>query len=174
MTVYLVLHLWLKCQRNTEQTYDCLGCPLRKCRQAVYVIWLTHKNNTVRGIVSRDNNVFDIIVRNVLGNIWVQTLYIHFGMCCLSVNMIPCQLNWIGTVIIQYEMIVRSFWKIRLLAASVVGRGFEPRSGQIKNYDIVICCFSAKHATVRRKNNDWLTRNQDDVSEWGDIPFRGL
>jgi glutamyl-tRNA reductase len=56
----------------------------------------------------------------------------------------------------------------------VVGRGFEPRSGQIKNYDIVICCFSAKHATVRRKNNDWLTRNQDDVSEWGDIPFRGL
>ena len=86
-------------------------------------------------------------------------------MCCLSVDMIPCQLNWIGTVIIQYEMIVRSFWKIRLLAASVVEREFEPRSGQIKNYEIVICCFFAKHAAVRRKNNDWLTRNQDDVSE---------
>jgi hypothetical protein len=37
------------------------------------------------------------------------------------------------------------------LASSAVDRGFEPRSGQTKDYKIGICCFSAKHATLRRK-----------------------
>ena len=31
-----------------------------------------------------------------------------------------------------------------------------------------ICCFSAKHAALRRKSKDWLTRNQDNVVKWGD------
>jgi hypothetical protein len=47
--------------------------------------------------------------------------------------------------------------------------GFEPRSGQTKNYKIGICCFFANHAALRRKNKDWLARNQDDVSKWGDM-----
>ena len=38
-----------------------------------------------------------------------------------------------------------------VLATSVVDRGIEPRSGQIKNYKIGICCFSAKHAALRKK-----------------------
>ena len=50
----------------------------------------------------------------------------------------------------------------------------EPRSGQTKDYEIDICCFSAKHAALRRKCNDWLTRNQDNVSEWGEISIHGL
>jgi hypothetical protein len=50
----------------------------------------------------------------------------------------------------------------------------EPRSGQTKDYEIGICCFSAKHAALRRKSNDWLTRNQDNVSEWGEISIHGL
>ena len=29
--------------------------------------------------------------------------------------------------------------------------GFEPQSGQTKDYKIGICCFSAKHAAFRRK-----------------------
>ena len=37
-----------------------------------------------------------------------------------------------------------------------------------------ICCFSAKHATLRKKSQDWLARNQDDVSWWGDMSTRGL
>ena len=37
-----------------------------------------------------------------------------------------------------------------------------------------ICCFSAKHAALRRKSKDWLARNQDNVSEWGDMSIRGL
>jgi hypothetical protein len=44
---------------------------------------------------------------------------------------------------------------IGLLAPSAVDRGFEPRSGQTKNYEIGICCFS--------------TRNQSDVSECDDM-----
>ena len=54
-----------------------------------------------------------------------------------------------------------------LLALSAVDRGFEPRSGQTKDYTIGICCFSAKHAALRRKNQDWLARNQNtsNVSE---------
>ena len=48
--------------------------------------------------------------------------------------------------------------------------------GQIKLKTIMIgiCCFSAKHAALRRKSKNWLARNQDNVSEWGDISIRGL
>ena len=36
---------------------------------------------------------------------------------------------------------------------------------QTKDYNIGICCFSAKHAVLRRKNKYWLIQNQDNVSE---------
>ena len=58
---------------------------------------------------------------------------------------------------------------VSMLAFSVIDRGFEPRSGQSKDYKIGICCFFAKHAALRRKNKDWLARNQDNVSEWYDM-----
>ena len=54
-------------------------------------------------------------------------------------------------------------------ASSVVDYGFETRSGQTKEYKIGICCFSAKNAALRRKNKDWLARNQNNVYEWSDI-----
>ena len=63
---------------------------------------------------------------------------------------------------------------VSVLASSAVGRGFEPRSGQIKDYAIGICCFFAKHAASRRKRQGWLTRNQNNVSEWADMSTRGL
>jgi hypothetical protein len=37
----------------------------------------------------------------------------------------------------------------------------KTRSGQSKDRKIGICCFSAKHAALRRKSKDWLARNQD-------------
>jgi hypothetical protein len=61
-----------------------------------------------------------------------------------------------------------------VLASSVVDRGFEPQSGQTKDYKIGICCFSAKHAASRRKNKDWLTWNQNNVSECRNMSTRGL
>ena len=54
----------------------------------------------------------------------------------------------------------------KVLAWSAVDRGFEPRSGQTKDYTIGICCFSAQHAALRRKSKDW--------SKWGDMSIRGL
>ena len=61
---------------------------------------------------------------------------------------------------------------VSMLASSAVDRGFEPRSGQTKDYEIGICCFSAKHAALRRKSKDWLARNQNNVSEWSDMSTR--
>ena len=64
---------------------------------------------------------------------------------------------------------------VSVLASSVVvDRGFESLSGQTKDYKIGICCFFAKYAALRRKSKDWLARNQDNVSEWGDMSIRRL
>ena len=63
---------------------------------------------------------------------------------------------------------------VSMLASSVVDRGYKPRSGQTKDYEIGICCFSAKYAALRRKSKDWLARNQDNMSEWCDMSIRGL
>jgi hypothetical protein len=63
---------------------------------------------------------------------------------------------------------------VSVLASSVVDHGFEPRSGQSKGYEIGVCCFSAKHAALRRKSKGWLARNQVNVSEWGDMSIHRL
>ena len=63
---------------------------------------------------------------------------------------------------------------VSMLTSSVVDRGFEPQSGQTKDYEIGICCFSAKHATLSRKSKDWLAQNQNNVSEWSDMSTPGL
>jgi hypothetical protein len=51
------------------------------------------------------------------------------------------------------------------VTTSAVDRGFETRSGQTKDYKIGICYFSVRHASLRRKNKDWLARNMNNVSE---------
>ena len=61
---------------------------------------------------------------------------------------------------------------VSMLALSVVVCGFEPWSGQTKDYKISICCFSAKHSALRRKSKDWLAWNQNNVFEWGDMSIR--
>ena len=63
---------------------------------------------------------------------------------------------------------------VSVLASSAVDRGFEPRSGQTKDYKIGICCFSAKHAALRKRNKDWSVRIQNNVFEWSDMSTRGL
>ena len=63
---------------------------------------------------------------------------------------------------------------VSVLASSAVDGGFELRSGNTKDYKIGIGCFSAKHAALRRKNKDWLVRNQTYVSEWSDMSTCGL
>jgi hypothetical protein len=63
---------------------------------------------------------------------------------------------------------------VSVLVSSAGDRGFEPRSGQTKDYTIGICCFSAMQAALRRKSKDCLARNQNKVSEWSDTYTRGL
>jgi cytochrome c biogenesis protein CcdA len=43
---------------------------------------------------------------------------------------------------------------VSVLASSAVDRGFDPRSGQTKNYKIGICCFSSKHLALKIKSNN--------------------
>jgi hypothetical protein len=63
---------------------------------------------------------------------------------------------------------------VNVRTSSKVDRWLEPHSGQTKDYIICICCFSAKHAAIRKKSKDWLVRNQDNVSEWGDMSTHRL
>ena len=53
-----------------------------------------------------------------------------------------------------------------VVVSSAFGHGFD--------YKIGICYFSAKHTTLSRKSKHWLARNQDNVSEWGDLFIHGL
>ena len=63
---------------------------------------------------------------------------------------------------------------VSMLASSGVDHGIEPKLIQIKNYEIGIYCFSAKLTVLQSKSKDWLARNQDNVSEWGDMSSHWL
>jgi hypothetical protein len=43
---------------------------------------------------------------------------------------------------------------VSLVALSAADREFEPRSGQTKNYQIGMGCFSGEHAAIRGKSKD--------------------
>jgi len=58
---------------------------------------------------------------------------------------------------------------VSFLSSSSVDRGFKPRLGQTNDYKIGICCFSTQHTALRNKSKDWLTWNQNNVSEWIDM-----
>jgi hypothetical protein len=52
---------------------------------------------------------------------------------------------------------------VSMLASSAVDRGFEPWSGQTKDSKIGICCFSTKHAALRRKSIFQTWKSSSDV-----------
>jgi len=78
-----------------------------------------------------------------------------------SYHDIFTRINVIGGVIVS------------LLSSSVVDRELEPQSDRIKDNEIGIFCFPAKHIALRRKTG-WLPWNRDNVSECGDISIRRL
>jgi hypothetical protein len=89
---------------------------------------------------------------------YFRSLYFYIFSCTVSfVDPTPILLNHIGGVMVS------------VLASSAVDRGFEPRSGQTKDYKIGICCFFTKHTALSRKSKDWLAQNQNNVSEWSDM-----
>ena len=90
-------------------------------------------------------------------------MVMHLKLCFLNnpSNKIVLHLSYLHVKFITYIVIINNC--ISVLISSVVVRGFEPHSGQTKEYKIGICCFSAKHAALRGKSKDWLARNQDNV-----------
>ena len=103
-------------------------------------------------------------------NIWlkqIEKMYEVISLsqvrcACLYVYRLTRRENRIGGVMVS------------VLASSTVDHGFEPQSGQTRDYKIDICCFSAKHAAIRKKSKDWLAQNQDNVSEWSHMSTRRL
>ena len=99
-----------------------------------------------------------------------------------SYNLLHCDI--IACVIQNYNnrllySAMYSINYIRGVMVSVIGsiavdRGFEPRTGKTKDYEIGICCFSVKHVPLWCKIKDWLGHNQDNVPEWSDLSTRGL
>ena len=83
-----------------------------------------------------------------------------------------CVLNIVGFVSTSTLLDHIGGVMVSVLASSAIDRGFEPRSGQTKDYEIGICCFCAKYTTFWRKSKDWLTQIQDNVSEWSDMSTR--
>ena len=63
---------------------------------------------------------------------------------------------------------------VSMLATSAVDCGFEPRSCQTKDFKIGICCFSAKHAALRRKSKDCLLGIRILCPERSDMSTCGL
>jgi len=65
-------------------------------------------------------------------------------------------------------------YQIGDVMVSVLALVAVDRLRQTKDYNIGICCFSGKHAALRKKSKDRLARKQDNVSEWGNMSICGL
>ena len=91
----------------------------------------------------------------------MQCISVYLNLSILNIwQTCTCIFNSIGGVMVS------------VLAYSAVDCGLEPCSGQTKDFEIGICCFSAKHSALRRKSKEWLVQNQDNVSEWGTTLFQ--
>jgi hypothetical protein len=88
------------------------------------------------------NGNLDLLRRD---EVWGIEVRVHL-------NILKNKQNHIGGVMVS------------VLSSDALDHGFEPRLGQTKDYQIGSCCFSAKHAALKRKSKDWMARNQDNVS----------
>ena len=61
-----------------------------------------------------------------------------------------------------------------LLASSAVDRGSIHGRVIPKTIKLVFVASPLNTLMLRRKSKDWLARNQDNVSEWGNTSIRGL
>ena len=91
----------------------------------------------------------------------------HRSTCCLLLSFNIITIIWTVQVFIGGVM-------ISVLATIVVDRGFEPRPNKAESYKTGICCFFTNHAVLKRKSKCFLTRNQNNVSEWNDTSTNGL
>ena len=104
----------------------------------------------------------DLVLNIVFGEYWKKGLG----------DVLVQQTDWILCIHISQNCIGGVM--VSVLSSSAVDHGFEFRSSRTKDYEIGICCVSAKHAALRRKSKDWLVWNQNNMFEWGDMSIHGL
>jgi hypothetical protein len=94
-----------------------------------------------------------------------QTKYYKIGMCCFSAQhtALRRKSRLVGRQHNHVHFVLSNF------GTEHNHCGFKPLLGQTKDYKNGICCFSANQAALRRKNKDWLARNQENVSKWDDM-----
>ena len=107
---------------------------------------------------------------------WQCFFVIFYGIVYMSNNI--CWFAWFHFLFFTINIFTRSWFifniEDKMFISRALDRGFEPWLGQTKDYNIGICCCSVKYAALWRKSQDWLARNQDNVSKWGDMSVRRL
>ena len=63
---------------------------------------------------------------------------------------------------------------VTVLASRTLDRWFQPRSGRSKDHRTCNCCIFVKHPQLKSTSKDWLTHNQNIVSEWSEMSTGGL
>ena len=58
---------------------------------------------------------------------------------------------------------------VSVIASSALDHGFKCWSDQTEDYEIGFPCFSTKHAALKTMGKDRMARNQNNVSEWGNM-----
>ena len=92
----------------------------------------------------------------------------------MSVAVGPSLLKQSNNPIMTFNLDSLGGVMVSVLASSELDCWIEPQSGETKDYNIGICCFSPKHAALRSKSKDWWARNENNVSEWSDMSTRRL
>ena len=63
---------------------------------------------------------------------------------------------------------------ISALTSSAVDCGFEPCRVKPKAIKLLFVASPLCRATLMRRSKNWVTRNQDNMSGWGNMYIRGL
>jgi hypothetical protein len=102
----------------------------------------------------------------------LQTLYIcNMYTVPLSVHCLYFKCILFLLLSVRDTTLIFHFTVVHLLLLCYANSAiFQLYHGQnkTKDYEISICCFSAKDATLRRKSKDWVALNQYNVSKWDD------
>ena len=79
--------------------------------------------------------------------------------------LISSNSSWYHQSFLKYKFYSLWFGRISgvmimVFASSAVDRGFESRSNQTNEYNIIICCSFHRHVTLRNKSKHYLAQDQ--------------
>jgi hypothetical protein len=145
------------CPKNETSNEKCYGWEVLQLRSVTAEKCYGWDVLLLRSVTAEKGDGWEVLrLRNVTALFTTRTNNIYWNIVESSIKRHNPN-NQMGGVMVS------------VLASSAVDCGFEPRSGQTKDYEFGICYFSAKHAALRRKSKNWLARNRDNVSEWSDM-----